>query len=72
MENVTAQAVAEWAGGTLEEWLPGYLYEWDCDFDSATQYWICQLDDGTYRVHPNDKSGPGRRFRVSVSAEELT
>ncbi len=68
LQEMDVDAVANAALGVLEEWLPGYVY----GPTETRQYWICEYTDGTFGVFPEDKSGDGRRFVISVTVEELT
>jgi len=68
--GISAQTVADWAEGTLQEWLPGYT---DVIEGHGCQYRIKLMDDDTYSVEPHHGYfGPARFFRVTVSVVEET
>lgn len=66
--DITAQTVADWAEGTLEEWLPGYTDYLD---EHGCQFRIKLMTDGTYQVEPmRGYNDAARYFRVIVTVVE--
>jgi len=63
--------MAEWAAGTIAEWLPGYIHPPD-EYWMGHAYRVVAMDDGTYEVRYSDVSGTVvGRYRIRLEVEEV-
>ena len=74
-EKLTPAIIADWAMGTLQEWLEGYTFPQD---DVPIQYRARVYDDGTWTFEAMTSSDEGyrerptQRFVITVSVTEIT
>ncbi|SEP53649.1 hypothetical protein [Amycolatopsis saalfeldensis] len=73
-DKLTTEIVADWALGTLEEWLEGWTAPQD---DVPIQYRARPQDDGTWLFEPMTYSSEGyrerpvQRFEVRIAVTEI-
>jgi hypothetical protein len=66
--DVNSMTVAAWAMGTLGEWLPGPMGEYDPR--TGQQLRMRHLDDSSWKVETVQGHG-ARRFHIILTVEEI-